>query len=166
MLLDGFGEGAEDDAGFVQLGLEGGGHGNAIEHRIHRDAGQDGLLLQGDAELGVGLEQLRIDVVQALGPIALGLGGRIVNNVLVVDLGVVDVGPIGLFEGQPVVVSLETPFQQPFRLVFLGGNQADHIFAQAAGDGIGFDIGDETPLIFLIRKGLDGVGRIAHRLCS
>ena len=73
MLLHGFGEGAEDDAHFVQFGLEGGGDGDAIEHRIHRDAGEHRPLLQRNAELLVGLEQFRIDLVQALGPVALGL---------------------------------------------------------------------------------------------
>src|SRR5665811_641319 len=96
---------------------------------------------QGDAELGVGLEQFRIDIVQALGAVALGLGRGVINNVLVVDLGVVDVGPRGLFEGQPVAVGLEAPFEEPCGLVLLGGNQADDIFAQAAGNGIGFDVG-------------------------
>ena len=74
MLLHGFGEGAEDDADFVQLGLEGGGDGHAIEHGIDGDAGQHGLLLQGNAELVVGLEQFRIDFVQALRAVAFGLG--------------------------------------------------------------------------------------------
>ena len=163
ILLHGFGEGTKDDADFVQLGLEGGGDGNAIEHGIHRDAGEDGLLLQGDAELGVGLEQFRVDIVQALGAVAIGLGRGVINNVLVVDLGVVDVGPRGLFEGQPVAVGLEAPFEEPCGLVLLGGNQADDIFAKAAGNGIGFDVGDETPLIFLIGKCFDGVGGIANQ---
>ena len=33
MLFDGFGERSEDDADFVQFGLEGGGDGNAVERR-------------------------------------------------------------------------------------------------------------------------------------
>ena len=75
MLLHRFGERAEDDARLRQLRLEGGGHGDAVEHRVHRDAGQDRLLLQRNAELLVGLEQLRIDLVQALGPVALWSSG-------------------------------------------------------------------------------------------
>src|ERR1019366_8101573 len=103
-----------------------------------------------------------IDIVQALGASALGLGGGVVNDVLVVDLGVVYVGPGGLFEGQPVAVGLE----EPGGLVLFGGNQADDIFAKAAGNGIGFDVGDEAPLIFLVGKCFDGVGGIAHPICS
>ena len=65
-----------------------------------------------------------------------------------------------------MAVGLEAPFQQPFGLVLLGGNQADDVFAQAAGNGIGFDVGDEAPLIFLVGKCFDGVGGIAHPICS
>ena len=57
----------------LQLALEGGGDGDAVEHRIHRDAGQHRLLLQRNAELLVGLEQFRIDLVQALGAVAFRL---------------------------------------------------------------------------------------------
>ena len=51
----------------------------------------------------------------------------------------------------------------PIRLVLFGGNQAYDVLAQATGDGVGFDIGDEAPLILLIRKCFDGLGGFAHR---
>src|SRR5262249_16863253 len=86
----------------------------------------------------------------------------VINNVVEIDLRVVDVGPGGLFQGQPVPVSLESPFEEPFGLFFLSGNQADYVLIQAAGDGIGGDVGDEAPLIFLIRKGLDSLGGFTH----
>ena len=60
-------------------------------------------------------------------------------------------------------VGLEAPFQQPLRLVLLGGNQADDVLAQAAGDGFGLDVADESPLIFLIRKSFNRIGGAAHR---
>src|ERR1039458_134201 len=53
---------------------------------------------------------------------------------------------------------------QPLRLVLFGGNQPDDVFAQPAGNRIGFDISDEAPLIFLIRKGLDRIGGFTHRI--
>ena len=164
MLLHRLGERAEDDPHLLQLFLEGGGHRDAVEHRVHRHAGQQLPLFQWDAELLVGLQQLRIHLVQALGAVFLALGRGVINDVLVVDGRVVDVRPGGLLHGQPVPVGLEAPFQQPLRLVLLGRNQADDVLVQAAGDGIGFDVGDEPPLIFLIRKGFDGVGGIAHRV--
>ena len=163
MLADGLREGAEDDAEVLQLALEGGGHGDAVEYRVHRHAGENRLFLQRDTELGVGLQELRIDLVEALGAVFPGLGRRIIDDVVVVDLGVVNVGPGGLFEGEPMPISLETPLEQPLRLFLLGGNQADDVLIQAAGDGVGSNIGDESPLIFLIRKGLDRLRGIAHR---
>jgi len=73
------------------------------------------------------------------------------------------VGPGWLGHGEPVPVGLQAPLEQPLRLVLLGGNQPDDVFAQTTGDGVGFDIGNETPLILLIRKGFDGIGGLAHR---
>ena len=119
-----------------------------------------------NAQLLVGLQQLRIDFVQALGPVLFRLRRRIINDVLVVDRGIVYVGPRRLGHGLPVTVGLQAPLEQPLRLLLLGGNQADDVFTQAAGDGIGFDVGDEPPLIFLIRKGLDRIGGIAHQMYS
>jgi len=43
--FQGLGHRAKDDADFFQLGLEGGRHGYAVEHGIHRDAGQHFLFL-------------------------------------------------------------------------------------------------------------------------
>ena len=39
----------------------------------------------------------------------------------------------------------------------------DDVFVQIMGDGIGSDICDESPLIFLIRKSFNGLGGITHR---
>ena len=60
---------AEDHAGLGELVLVGGGDRNRIEHRVDRDprpfdAGENRLLLQGDAELLEGLQQLGIDLVE------------------------------------------------------------------------------------------------------
>ena len=119
MFLDGFGEGAEDDAHLAQLCLEGGGHRDAVEHGIHRHAGEQFPLLQRDAQLFIGAEQFRIDVVQALGPVGVGFGRGVVDDGLVIDGRIVDVGPGGLFHGEPVPVGLQAPLQHELGLVFL-----------------------------------------------
>src|SRR5207237_2691181 len=62
MLLHRLGEGTEDDARLGQLRLEGGGHRDAVEDGVHRDAGEPLLLLERDAELLEGLEQLGVDL--------------------------------------------------------------------------------------------------------
>src|SRR5262249_37915037 len=147
VLLHGFGERAEDDAEIFQLFLKGGGYRDAVEDGIDGDARQHFLLAQRDAELFVGLEQLGIDLLEAFWAIFLGFGGRVVNNVLVIDWRVMYIGPGGFAHGLPVAVGLETPIEEPFRLMLLGGNQADDVLIEAAGDGIGFDLSDETPFI-------------------
>jgi len=98
------------------------------------------LFLQRDAEFGVGLEKLRVDLSQGFGAVLFRFGRGIVDDVLVIDGRVVNVGPGGLLHGLPVAEGLEAPFQEPFRFLFLGGDQADDVFVQAAGDGVGFDI--------------------------
>ena len=69
MIADRFGERTEDDADSGQLLPEGRGNRNAVEHRVDRDTGELLALPQRNAELLVGLEQLRIDLVQALRPV-------------------------------------------------------------------------------------------------
>ena len=61
---------------FGELFLEGGGHRDAVEHRVHGHAGQQLLLKQRNAELLVGAQNLGIDFVQALRPIFLGFGAE------------------------------------------------------------------------------------------
>ena len=95
VVLDRLGERAEDDPQFGQLLLEGGGHRDAVEHGVHRHAAQPLLLLQGDAQLLEGPPDFRIHLVQALQRL-LRLGRRVVDDVLVVDGRVADVGPRGL----------------------------------------------------------------------
>ena len=61
-----FAEGTEDDSLIGELVLEGGGHRHGVEHGIHGDAGEHLLLFQRDAQLVVGREDLRVDLVQAV----------------------------------------------------------------------------------------------------
>ena len=55
-----------------------------VEDRVDRHAGEDLLLGERDAELLVGLEQLRVDLVEAAERL-LGLGRGVVDDGLVVD---------------------------------------------------------------------------------
>ena len=49
---------------------------DAVEDRVHRDPGQARALVQGHPQLLVGLEQLGVDLVQALRPVLLRLGAE------------------------------------------------------------------------------------------
>ncbi len=49
-------------------------------------------------------------------------------------------------------IRLEPPLEHEFRLFLLGGDQADDVFAQALGDALFLDVGDESPFVILLRK--------------
>ena len=66
MVLHRFGERAEDDADLGQLRLEGRRHRNAVEHGVDRDAREQLLLIEGNAELVECLPDFRVDLVEAL----------------------------------------------------------------------------------------------------
>ncbi len=77
-------ERAEDHAGLRELVLERRGDRDAVEHRVDRDAGEAGALVQRHAELLVGREQLRVHFVEALRAVLL-LRRRVIGDRLVVD---------------------------------------------------------------------------------
>ena len=66
MVLHRFGERAEDDAQLAELFLERGGHGDAVEDRVHGHAGEPLLLVERNAELLEGAPHFGIDFVQAV----------------------------------------------------------------------------------------------------
>src|SRR5262249_52348988 len=146
-----------------ELFLEGGGDRYGVEHSVDRNTGEHGLLLERDAELLVGFEELWIDLIERLGRVVLRFRSRVIDDVLVIDLRVVDVGPGGLAHGKPVAVGFQAPFEEPLGFLLFSRDQADDVLAEAAGDGFGLDVRDESPLIFLIRKRFNSVRRIAHQ---
>ena len=131
IVADRFRDRAEDHARFGQLRLEGRRDRNGVEHRIDRDAGQQLLLGQRNAELLVGLEQLRIDLIEALRALRLRLRRRVIIGVLIVDRRIMHARPFRLGHLLPALERVEPPFQHPFRLALLGRNEADRVFVQA-----------------------------------
>ena len=147
MLADRFRDRHEDHAGRLQFLLEGGRDRNRIEHGVDRDlalafrphdAFQHLDFAQGNAELLVGLEDFRIDLVERA-DLLLRLRRRVVIEILVVDLGIVDARPGRLGHGQPAAIGLQPPFQHPGRLVLFRGNEADGVFRQPLGGLVGLD---------------------------
>ena len=159
MLADRLRDRHEDHAGLLQLLLERRRNGDRIRtpHRprpaatlwrfiaVQRaairphDARQHLLLAQRNAELLVGLEDFRIDLVERLRRRVL-LGRRVVVDVLVVDRRIVDPRPCGLAHGEPVPVGEQAPFQHPVRLLLLGRDEADGIFGKALRRLFGLDL--------------------------
>ena len=170
VFADGLGDRAEDDAGLGQLLLERGHHRNRVEHCVHghlaggvglafdviqlarlallAHAGEDFLLLQRNAQLGVGRQQFRIHLVQRLGA-GLALGCCVVVDVVEVDLRIVDLGPGGLVHLQPATIGVEALLEHPLGLFLLGRNEADHVFRQALGGHVGLDHGLEAVLVLV-----------------
>ena len=144
---------AEDDPGLFQFGAECCGDRNAVKHRIHRhlagalDAGQHLLLLQRNAQLFVDAQDFGIDFVQTV-DLGLCLGRGVVIGVLIIDRRHVQLGPIGHRHGQPVAVSLQPPFEHPFRLVLLGADEPHRVFGQTLWREICGDI--RRPAVFVI----------------
>ena len=157
VLLQGLREGAEDYPVLGQLLAEGGGDGHAVEDGVNGHAGQPFLLFQRDAQLLIGAEKLGVHLVQAL-EFLLSLGSGVVDNVLVVDGRVVDLGPGGglLLVSQlyPVTEGFEAPLQHELRLVFLGGDPADDVLVETFGSNVSLDVRDEAVPIFLGGNGV------------
>ena len=107
-------------------------------------------------------QHLRIDLVEAA-ELLLLLGGRVIHEVLVIDLGVLDVRPVvRLGHGQPVAKSFEPPIEHEGRLALLRRDHANDVLVEALRHGVDVDIGDEAPLVFAIGKVLYGFGRCRH----
>ena len=99
MLQDRLREGAEDDAQIGEFLLEGGRHRDAVKDGVHGDSGEHLLFGERDPQLLVGLQQLRVDLVEALRSVLPAWSG-VVDDVLVIDGGVGDVGPVRLLHGE------------------------------------------------------------------
>ena len=111
--------------------------------------------MQGDAEFLVGFEQFRIDFVQALGPVLKAFRGRIIGHRLEVDRREVHMRPAGFSHALPRAEGFQPPVEQPLGLAFLGGDETDHLLAQAGRDRLGFDGGDEARLVILADQFMD-----------
>ena len=149
-----FGEGTEDDPGLGELLLERGGNRDAVKHGIDGYAREPGPLVQGDPQLLVGLEQLRVYLVEALRCIGVDLRRRVVGDGPIVDGGMVNVRPARLGHGEPMAIGLQAPVQQELGLALLARDEADHVLVQARRDGVRFDVGVEARLVVLVDEAL------------
>ncbi len=61
-----------------------------------------------------------------------------------------------------MAIGLQPPLQHEVGLVLLGGDEADDVFIQALGRAVFVDVGDEAPLVFLLRQFANRVGIRTH----
>src|SRR6202000_3233232 len=93
---------------------------------------------QGNAELLIGRENFRIDLVDRR-HLLLRLRRGVIIEVLVVDLWIIDAPPGGLVLGDQAAMALQPPLQHPGRFILLCGNEADGVFRQPLRRFVGFD---------------------------
>ena len=154
-----FGNRTEDHASFFQLRTEGGGDGYAIENRIHRNpttrhpailaafhAREQFLLGNRDTQLFIDAQDFGIDLVQTA-QLGLRLGRSVIIGILIIDRINVELGPIGHLHRQPMAIGLQPPFEHPFGLILLGGDETNGVFAQPLGRELRVDVARPAMLI-------------------
>ena len=145
MLLHRLRERAENDA-LLREGLpEGRRNGYGIEYGIDGDyAGEHVALLEGNAQLLESLGQLGVDFLR---PVLVLLGSGVVDDVLEVDLGQVQMGPARHLHRLPFPERVQAEFQEPVRLLLEAGDGADDVLVQALGNEFLFHVRHETFLV-------------------
>ncbi len=73
--------------------------------------------MQRDAQLFIGTQQFRINIIQTLGHILFAFGRRVVGDILVIDFRKVDMRPLRLFHFKPATVGFEAPFEHELGLL-------------------------------------------------
>ena len=149
MMFHRFAEGAENDAHLRQIFTKSSFHRNAVHHSIHRHSRQHFLLIEGNAEFIKGIEQFRIHFIQTFRCIFSGCCK--IGHILVINFRYGQMRPGRHLHREPVSVGFQPEIQQPFGLVLLGRNQADHVLVQSHRDYIRFNIGGKT--VFIIALG-------------
>ena len=153
MLFDGLRDGAEDDALLGQRLPEGGLDRYGVHHRIDRHTRQRHLLFERNAEFVEGTFEFGVYLIHRP-ELLLGLGCCVVDDILKVDFGDVEMGPRRHLHRQPVTIGFQALFEHPLGLPFLRGDSADDLLAESALDKLGLDIGRKTVLILAVGQTL------------
>ena len=122
-------------------------HRHRVHHRVYGHARELFLLFEGYAEAVESVDKRRVYLVEALGALGVFWCGVVAYG-LKVDGRDVEVRPCGRLEGKPIAVGAKAEVEQPFRLAFLLGNEAYHIFRQSRRDDVGVYVGGESVFIF------------------
>ena len=143
-----FGNRAEDDSGLRQFAAESRGYRDRVKHRVHGNPRQHLLLVQRYAQLGVGLQQLGVHFIQALGAVLHTARRGVIGHGVQVNGGIVHMGPLGLFHLPEAAIGLQSPLQQPVRLAFLLRYELNDLLVQAGSQCVRIDGGHETRRVF------------------
>ena len=152
---DSLGERAEDDALLGKFGSVGGLYGYRVHDGVDGHSAELFLLLEGYAQAVEGVEQGRVDLVEALGAF-LGLGGGEVGDGLEVYFGDFEVRPPGRRQRQPVTEGLEAEVEQPLGLALQARDCAHHFLVEAALEDVRVYVGHEAVFVLLPDGLVDG----------
>ena len=138
---------AEDDSLLGQSLLKGGLHRGRVHHRINRHTRQSKLLLERNTQLIECSLEFGIDILDGSRLRLLLLRSRIVDNILKIYLGDIQMCPSWQLHSLPMAESLEAQFEQPLGLTLLLRYQAHNALIQTTADIFGFDIRGESIFI-------------------
>ena len=143
---------AEDDTLLGQHLLEGCLDRNRVHHRIDCHARQRHLLFERNTQLVERATQLRVDFVHR---VELGFCARcgVIDYVLVIDFGNIEVGPRWHSHREPMVVGFKTICCKPLRFTFFLRDESHDIFVQTARNCFGLDVGGESVFVFVAEVG-------------
>ena len=165
-LQHGLGERAENDAGLGQLFLEGRGDRNAVEHGVDGDAGKPRAFVQRNAELVIGFQELRVDLIEAFRTVFVGLRCGVVGDRVVVDLRVVHVRPLRLLHVEPLPIGLQAPLEHELGFLLACRNRAHDILVQSRRQAVARNIGDKAVLVAAIDQVFNVFGICSHVVSS
>ena len=149
MFLHGFTHRTKYDSEFCQLFLKCRTDRNTVDNRINCHPGQPFLFFKRNTQFFKSPPEFRIDLIKTVGFYLL-LWCRIINDILVVDWRITDIGPGRLFHFQPVAKGFQSPFQQPGGFILLRRNKTYGVFIQTFRSLICFNISNKT--IFILAK--------------
>jgi hypothetical protein len=152
MILDSLTNRAEDDSLLGKFILERGLYRHGVHDGIHSCTTQCEALFERNTQFVESLLQFRVYLF--VGRLLRQRVG-IIGNGLIVYFGNVDMSPRWLLQGCPVIVSLETEVEHPFRFAFLPRDEPHDVFVQPLINDFGMHVGSESELVFLFGYLLD-----------
>ena len=99
--MHGFGNRHKNNTGFGQFGAEGGRNRYRIEYGVHSNASQSHLLVQWNAQLFIGAQQFRINLIEAFRFVGHAFRRGVIRQCLEVDFRIMHICPARFFHFLP-----------------------------------------------------------------
>ena len=162
MVDHGLGKRAENHPGFGELFLERRMHGNAVEYHVDRHPGEHFLFFERDTELFIRCQQFRIDFVETLRHVVLGLRCGVIRNRLQIDRRIMHVRPFRLGHFLKAFERFQAPLEHPLGLALFLRNEFDYPGIESRRDAVLFDVGIKTGLVAALYEIVDFLWLTRH----